>query len=384
LGSAILNPAEAEMRSPTPEEWRTLLLTAISYRDMRPWTQVGEADLFGVRDPWTGEIGWCVVVGSLGQMPGLVIYRGDCGYKWYVETMKRGKLDFASAVEIDMLTASFSDRKELTARDIQVIKDARLSCRGRKQWPQFRSQHPWHAPWYVTGHEARFLALALLQAIEVTTRFARGELSRTKRSGRTLVREFSGRPEILEPLFAPQSPPAPGEAADAVLVSGQVTGEIEGDHAELWVDTWVKPEACEEAVPQITYDANKVVAIASRASRGGCWEVDVFPFETAVVDDTVPYCPAMLLVGDEETGSLLHSELTKPENRWNVLTGSFLDFLLNHRHLPAEIRVERETLLKAWTPLCRALGIEIKKVRSLPLIRFAEREFLRRFNMRYR
>ncbi|HHY34245.1 MAG TPA: hypothetical protein GX510_01195 [Firmicutes bacterium] len=384
MNGKIFNSAEGKLISPTQEEWRVLLLAAVLYRDLRPWDWVEEEDLFGVRDPWTGEIGWCVVVGSLGQMPGLVVYRGDLGYKWYTETMKRQKLDFESAIEMDILTASFSDRKELTARDIQVIKDAGLSCRGRKQWPQFRSQHPWRAPWYLAGHEARFLALALLQAIGMTTRLGKGELSRTKRGGDILVREFSGRPEILDPLFAPGSSPASGKADDGVSVSRQITDEIEGDHAGLWVDTWVKPKACEEPVPQITYDANKVRTIASRASRGGCWEVDVFPFQTVLADDTVPYWPAMLLVGDAQTGFLLHTQLTKPDNRWNVLTGSFLDFLLNYRHLPAEIRVERETLLKAWAPLCGALGIEVKKVRSLPLIRFAEREFLRRFNKQSR
>lgn len=62
-------------------------------------------------------------------MPGLVVYRGDRGYKWYAETIRGQKLDFESVVDMDVLTASFGDRKELSRADIQVVKDLGLSCR---------------------------------------------------------------------------------------------------------------------------------------------------------------------------------------------------------------------------------------------------------------
>ncbi len=126
------------------------------------------------------------------------------------------------------------------------------------------------------------------------------------------MREFSARPEILEPLFAPSLPPASGKAGDGMSTSRQVADEIAAGQAGAWIDTWVKPKAYEEPVPEITYDANKARAIASQASKGGSWDVDIFSLEASLADETVPYRPAMLLVADEETGFLLHTELAKP------------------------------------------------------------------------
>ena len=208
LDSEICSSDKAKSIPPTQEEWRVLYSASVLYRDLAPWNWVEEEDLFGVRDPWTGEIGWCVIVGSLGEFPGLVVYRGDRGYKAYADAISGRKLSFERAIELDVLTASFGERKELSRQDVQVIKDLGLTFRGRKQWPCFRSQHSWRLPWYLTSHEARFLAIALLESIRVAVRIGGDEPLRVKRAGKILVRELSASPEVLEPLFAAGLPPA--------------------------------------------------------------------------------------------------------------------------------------------------------------------------------
>lgn len=383
LGRKARNFAESALSSPSPEAWKILLSVSVLYRDMAPWIWVEEEDLFGVRDPWTGEVGWCVVVGSLGLMRGLVVYRGDRGYKSYTRTATGLEMDFQDAVEADILTASFADRNELSPRDIRIIKDIGLSCRARKQWPQFRSQRPWHAPWYITDAEAKFLAFALFQTLEVAKRIGRGKPVRTS-DGKVLVRQLQGGAEVLEPLFEWASA-ASGEVRTRRGLSEQerILDRMMEDYGRFWMDTWVCPPRYDEPVPEIVWDAGKVQTITSRASarssRRGSWDVDVFALEVVLGDDTVPYCPAILLVGDASSGRILHSEIAKPGDRWNVLGESFLNFLFEYGQLPAEIRVERESVLKALAPLCQMLGVEVKRVRSLPLIRLAERNLARRF-----
>ena len=63
------------------------------------------------------------------------------------------------------LTVSFEDRKFLRKPDFQVIKELELKFRGRNSWPLFRSYQPGYLPWYLTKDEARYLTLALQQAI---------------------------------------------------------------------------------------------------------------------------------------------------------------------------------------------------------------------------
>ena len=377
LDSEICSSDKAKSIPPTQEEWRVLYSASVLYRDLAPWNWVEEEDLFGVRDPWTGEIGWCVIVGSLGEFPGLVVYRGDRGYKAYADAISGRKLSFERAIELDVLTASFGERKELSRQDVQVIKDLGLTFRGRKQWPCFRSQHSWRLPWYLTSHEARFLAIALLESIRVAVRIGGDEPLRVKRAGKILVRELSASPEVLEPLFAAGLPPALRKVGEGLSEPYLIPGEVGQGQTDLWVDTWVKPKTYKEPIPKIPYDLNKVRQIAAQALKGGSWDVDIFPLEATIRDETVPYYPAMLLVADEKTGFLLYTQIGKPDDRWTALTDKFLDFLLDNRQIPAEIRVERESLLEAWTPLCRNLGIEIRKVTSLPMIRFAKKEFIR-------
>jgi len=48
------------------EEWKELFLAADQFRLLAPWEWMDDSQVFGVRDPWTGEAGWCVVIGAAG------------------------------------------------------------------------------------------------------------------------------------------------------------------------------------------------------------------------------------------------------------------------------------------------------------------------------
>lgn len=69
---------------PTREEWRQLYEAALAYREHAPWQWLSDADLFGVRDPASGEFGWCSVFGAAGEpietigtRPRVVLTKGD-------------------------------------------------------------------------------------------------------------------------------------------------------------------------------------------------------------------------------------------------------------------------------------------------------------------
>jgi len=123
-----------------------------------------------VKNPEDGEIGYCCVVGALGEFLGLIVYLGTEGLESFL------KIQASESPEEDLLStakclvASFEDRKFLQEADHEVIKRLGLKCRGAKSWPLFRSYEPGYYPWYLNQSQVHFLTHALRQATEVSLR----------------------------------------------------------------------------------------------------------------------------------------------------------------------------------------------------------------------
>ena len=59
--------------APTLEEWRALYQWAGEFKTLAPWQWMDDTQLFGVRDPASGEVGYCCVLGAGGSVYGLVV-----------------------------------------------------------------------------------------------------------------------------------------------------------------------------------------------------------------------------------------------------------------------------------------------------------------------
>jgi hypothetical protein len=53
--------------TPTNEQWSRLYGAAVHLKRLSPWEWMTEADVFGVKDPPSGEIGFVSVMGMLGE-----------------------------------------------------------------------------------------------------------------------------------------------------------------------------------------------------------------------------------------------------------------------------------------------------------------------------
>ena len=49
---------------------------AIRFKEAAPWELLGDDEVFAVKDPVTGETGYCSILGWLGEMFALCVYRG--------------------------------------------------------------------------------------------------------------------------------------------------------------------------------------------------------------------------------------------------------------------------------------------------------------------
>jgi hypothetical protein len=160
-------------KPPSIQEWRDLYNAAIEFKKIDCWNWMWDSDIFGVQNPVTGEIGYCCVMGGVGELFALTVFLDSEGLDGYSKIQSG---EFYSFPE-DMLnlqkclTASFEDKKFLQKEDFQLIKKVGLKFSGHNSWPLFRSYRPGYHPWYLTSEEARYLTLCLQQTIGVSLSF---------------------------------------------------------------------------------------------------------------------------------------------------------------------------------------------------------------------
>lgn len=319
---------------PSILEWRRLYQAADTFARPKPWTWMTDADLFGVQDPENGRIGWCCVLGHLGEVFALTVYLGDQGFHTYLK-MIEGRIDEDDLLfGQNCLMASFENRQALDSIDLQTIRQAGLSFRGRNAWPQFRSFLPGHAPWYLDAIQARFLTLALEQAAVMAGRFVRepATVAPAPDMNRILVRVPRGR-------LAPS----------------------------LWHDRWAPlPAEPPTVFPILPLDEVRLQRLKHRCTRTGqAWELDTFYFPVPVQDRQRPYFPKVIVIVEAGSGLALHTHLSPPPDHAAVFQESLLQFLEDHKVLPMRWRVCREETETLVRPIGAKLGIALEKATRL-------------------
>src|SRR5215208_6086963 len=75
----------AEEMTPGIREWRRLYESAVRIKEMSPWEWMTETDVFGVRSPETGELGFVSVMGLLGEHYAVSLYLGSEGIHGFLD-----------------------------------------------------------------------------------------------------------------------------------------------------------------------------------------------------------------------------------------------------------------------------------------------------------
>ena len=324
--------------SPSLRDWKALYEAAIEFKKVECWNWMWDSDVFGVKNPATGEIGYCCILGRLGVYFGLAVYLGTEGLKGFLK-LQLGDVP-ESGIDKFMLQkclmASFKDRAALNKPDLELIKKLGLKFRGRKEWPLFRSHLPGYHPWYLTGEEARFLTLVLQQVVEVALRFKEDQ-------------------DMLEPL-----------GGDYVFVR---VPEKEKDEWR-WRDDWLKPSLIEEEeIMAEPVDEVRLERLKETARREqSAWEIDYFYSTQGVSDGKErPYYPYVFIWVDHHSGFIYHCLLanpSKPEYQSEFME-EFLSFIENTEVIPDKILVSKEELFKLLEPVTSGLDIELKRTRRL-------------------
>jgi len=321
---------------PTNEQWAALYDAAAAFKQTAPWDWMADSDIFGVQDPETGKVGYCCILGALGQVLGLNVYLGAEGLDTYLklQTGEMAEDDPDILYSQDVLVVHWEDRSGMAPEDLQVIRSLGLKFRGKKGWPWFRRFEPGFPPGPIHDWEAGFLTLALRQAMDLTLKLKeKASILPPPENGTCLVRV----PEIKE-------------------------GNL------LWWDEEQPfPVLLEKEVQVPPVDELRLKKLKGRIQRSGeIWEGDYFYGPAIIMEGDRPYFPYTAVWVNQGSGQILAVEFFPHSGFASEFQNQFLSLLEQLKAAPQEIRVKKIEILQLLQPITDQLNIPVALQKKLP------------------
>jgi len=286
------------------EEWRELFQLAEKFRNGSYWDHIAGEDIFGVKDPKTGEIGYCTIMGEMGEHYALAVYRD---FAKFMEIMDRDEDEIPDPFEIlmlqDCLMASFEDRRYLIKADQELLKELNLKYRGKDSWIKFRDFKPDYVPEIPDKDGRDFLKVCLEQAIQM------GERAREDNV-----------------IF---------DKGDSILT--RVQGTSKGK--TVWKDRYMEPQY---KMPSLVIEVPVRDYSEKTLDRNKTFEISSFTARTPVGDgEGRPYFPKALIVAMSRTGYVLKMELLPPKDYPHGILPVLDHFFQTSQWLPETILTDK-------------------------------------------
>lgn len=325
-----------------PAAWLALYESADLFRMLTPWRWMHDYDLFGVRDPVSGQIGWCSVMGNAGKFFALGIYRGDRGYDQFQRIQTGDPRQFDDALYgQDAIIVAFLSRKDIGGEALQRIRDLGLRPRGKDAWIAFEDHRPGRTPVPLTDDEVGFCKVVIDQAFEVAKQvLMRRDLLDSGPEGKVLARERR-------------------------------------KSGKSWASNWIDPP---NPLEPATAEGHVDQVAMHRAKAGldrleATWEVDVFPMGPPVQDEGEEYIPAVVMIADAVSGFVVHVQLGHPGRRDELVRGALTQAFERSGGIPARVAVDRDEAQSALSQVAQAVGFELVRADELPMVQEARESF---------
>lgn len=332
---------------PSLEEWKTLYDAAIEFRKIEPWEWMKETDVFGVQNPQNGEVGYCCIMGELGEVLAMAVYLGTEGLQGYMKILK-GQInpDEPDSLYIqDCLMLSFEDKRFVDQEDRQIINELGFKFRGRNSWPLFRSYKPGYFPWFLSRDEALSMTSALQQAKEVCLRLKENK-------------------KLLSPPKKNLCLTRVPETRDGMIV---------------WKDEWREPAP----LKKVGYSDEKVDEVRIQRIRKTAkpttmiWEIDFFYSPTPIAGGERPYFPYAIMLIDRDSGFIFGMHFARETGYEKEFLEKFLSCIEKMSILPLEILVRKEEVVNLLGHYTSRLNIKLSVVKRLENIDNARREMVK-------
>lgn len=336
------------------DEWKKLFAAAGAFRDAACWRFMDDTDLFAVKDPASGVIYYCSVMGRGGQMFGLAAYKGEKGFAGYKRILA-GEFEETPMDALyvqDCYMISFEDRELLYKRDLELIKSLGLKFRGRDAWPQFQDYASGMSPAGIEKVETiELLRLILEQAVRIGERFLRGEI---KLEGGASARGKKCLTLVLETV----------------------------DGKPAWKDIWTEPpRPYVEPAPECLLDDAVAARLAELKKtvkrRFHSLELGFFFMPARIGPEGGPqYHPFMCLMVDGGSGAVMGVGLSEGAGkRYTPFYKTIAEVLKKAAVLPDEILVGNDEAFEAMKRFASIIGAKLSMAKNMPGIDAARESF---------
>lgn len=302
--------------------------------------------VFGVYDRNTGTVGYCCIMGALGEVLGLAVYMGPDGYTGY-RAMQQPSEDWAALDDtyghLHALVTAFDNREDVQPEDRTIMTRLGLRFRGRQAWPTFRYHRPGKIPLLPSAPQVRHLTRALTESLVVAEVFQNHPDDLVRPDRQILVRR-----------------PA-------------------GDGSSEWVSQWEASPVPVYVPPSMSVPAQSLAEARNLGTMKASWEVDAF-YLNGLGDPETGDVPRAYLLVDHDSELVLDMQVTSDTDSIPHMWHSLLQKMVDFGGSPEQILVRQQRVAAELSPLANALGIPLTQFPVLPAISAARRsvsEYLR-------
>ena len=329
---------------------------AFQYKGTKLWQQLYDDELFAVRLS-DGEIGYCCVMGMIGQHNALGLYVGDEGYQSYQLLRSADQDDMTDqrmgelVTSQDCLQCSFETRDMLSDAELQEVRRYAethgRTLRGKNAFPQFTKYRPGRFPWHFDSEldgqricDALAAAVALKKLLHKTGKEDLGLCS------------VDEEPERIPML---------------VFADGQ------------WVmrDTPLPAAGMRYPEPALANDVT--AARIRRKAKAGVWECGTLRLPNPVQEEghegEAPYYPLVLIFIELENELVQHPILTNGEDPAEMVN-EFAEHLVTRKTVPRVIRCGDDRCYALLKNLCARTGIALERTDELEALEAVTEDFL--------
>ncbi len=314
---------------------------AFQYKGTKLWHQLYDDELFAVRLT-DGEIGYCCVMGRLGELNALGLYVGDEGYQSYHLLRRTDHENMTDRMMGELLTSqnclqcSFDSKAMLSDEELdEVHRYAQAhgkTLRGKNAFPQFTKYRAGRFPWRCdSALDEQRICDALSAAV------------------------------ALKKLLQKH------DKAELGLVS------LEEDPAKIpmlvledsrWIIRFTALPSAEIRYPEPLLTNEVTAARIRRKAKTGVWECGTFWLPDATQEegheDEAPRYPLALLLVDLGSGLVQPPIVTDGEAPSEMLD-KFVQLLLDGKSLPRTIRCGDDRAFSLLKDLCTKTGIRLER-----------------------
>ncbi|MBQ9664409.1 MAG: hypothetical protein IJV40_14785 [Oscillospiraceae bacterium] len=341
---------------------------AFRFRNRKLWQQLADTEVYGVLFA-DGEIGYCSVMGALGEHLALGVYVGQNGYASYCYTLDHapGTLSQDDEMELivgqDCIQCSFESKDMLAEDELAEIqeycKKNEKKLRGKNAFPQFMKYVPGQYPWHF---DSKLDEDRICQALEASLWLEKVLKKYTKEE----IRLFELRRDGKIPLLV--------------------------KNGSDWEIRYTALPSPERVWPTPILENEVLVARIQKMKKKGTWESGTFYFPSPVqaeededseedeaAIDAAPYFPLMLMNVDRKTGMVLRPVMGNGRDAEELLR-ELAEGMLADQNAPKSILVGDDRAFALLTDFCERTGIQLRKENHLPKFLEAKTSLMHQFD----